>query len=605
VTIGVIVTPILLLVILAAMPWGAFKSGIESRLSARFGRPVTIGSVKRVDAFSLWPTIRVRDLRIPQADWAGKGYLAVIPDVTVRFPALPLLIGRFRPEDIVASGGQLSLVRDAQRRVNWSKGGQADRRGGGDTPSLEDVTITNMHVTYRDAVQSRSFDVLVNSDRRQVRIAGTGIVRGAPVTVGFAAPAIHESVGRPWPFRLDMAGKDLTMRVTGTMRHVLDSRHMHIAVAASASDLKMIDAIIEAGLFGTQPVKLSARASRDGGDWTVEALHGTIGRSDISGKVAVTKHDGRTRLSGSLTSNAMNFDDLASNEGQAKAIALERAEGPKLVPNMRVNLAKIVHTDGIIDFNVKSVIGGRRPSSIKSVSGKLTLDHQFLVVSGLRIGLSKGAITGSVKVDQRNGGAVPLVTLDLRLADSSVDALAGGGIDAGFAGRVRLTGRGSTIREAVGTSNGSIGLAATNGILPARIAALIGFDVGRGLTTDTSQTAALRCAVGRFVVRGGRAVADPLLIDTSMSQSRGSGTITFPQEALALSLTGAPKQDSTLRLPGSVTLAGTIRTPQLTLPKESRSLGNVLKGIGRAITGHQGPRATDADCGALVARALG
>ena len=154
------------------------------------------------------------------------------------------------------------------------------------------------------------------------------------------------------------------MAVTGTMRHALDSRHMDIAVTTRASDLKIIDAIIDAGLFGTQPVRLSAKASRDGSNWNVESLHGTIGRSDIAGKVVVTKRDGRTNLSGSMTSNALNFDDLASNEGLAKAVALEQAEGVKLVPDTRVNLGKIVHTDGMIDFTIRSVAGRRRSRAL-------------------------------------------------------------------------------------------------------------------------------------------------------------------------------------------------------------------------------------------------
>jgi hypothetical protein len=35
-----------------------------------------------------------------------------------------------------------------------------------------------------------------------------------------------------------------------------------------------------------------------------------------------------------------------------------------------------------------------------------------------------------------------------------------------------------------------------------------------------------------------------------------------------------------------------------------KSVGNIFKAIGRAISGDNGPRATDADCGALAARAL-
>ena len=47
------------------------------------------------------------------------------------------------------------------------------------------------------------------------------------------------------------------------------------------------------------------------------------------------------------------------------------------------------------------------------------------------------------------------------------------------------------------------------------------------------------------------------------------------------------------------------RDPQVVVPREVKSVGNILKGLGRAITGRQGPLATDADCGALSRRAIG
>jgi AsmA family protein len=40
------------------------------------------------------------------------------------------------------------------------------------------------------------------------------------------------------------------------------------------------------------------------------------------------------------------------------------------------------------------------------------------------------------------------------------------------------------------------------------------------------------------------------------------------------------------------------------VPKEVKSVGNVFKAIGRAITGKQGPTATDADCAGLAAQVL-
>lgn len=59
-----------------------------------------------------------------------------------------------------------------------------------------------------------------------------------------------------------------------------------------------------------------------------------------------------------------------------------------------------------------------------------------------------------------------------------------------------------------------------------------------------------------------------------------------------------------LRIPGSVTVAGTLQQPRLIVPPKGKSLGNILKAIGDRITGQNGPNASDADCAALVARAL-
>ena len=45
-----------------------------------------------------------------------------------------------------------------------------------------------------------------------------------------------------------------------------------------------------------------------------------------------------------------------------------------------------------------------------------------------------------------------------------------------------------------------------------------------------------------------------MLVDTSASQLRGTGTVRFPAERLDMRLTGAPKGDGLLRLPGAAFL---------------------------------------------------
>jgi hypothetical protein len=57
-----------------------------------------------------------------------------------------------------------------------------------------------------------------------------------------------------------------------------------------------------------------------------------------------------------------------------------------------------------------------------------------------------------------------------------------------------------------------------------------------------------------------------------------------------LTFTGAPKQASLLRLPGSVALSGSIRESQLVVPKNIKSVGNVLKVCSAPSPGNKGPR---------------
>lgn len=602
--VGLIGLIALLFIALAAMPWGYFRSSVEARLSKQLDRAVTIGSLDRVDRFSLSPTIALRNVRVAQASWAGAGDFAQVREARVTVPVIPLLFGNIRPSAIAVSGLRLWLVRDADRRTNWSKD-KPGRSGDRQLPLLNDLSIADAIISYRDAAQNRHAILRLRADPSSgLQVAGNGSVRGAAITLGASAPAVSRpNANRPWPFKAWINGEALSMRVTGSMDRPLDARHMAMAVAARAADLKLIDAVIEAGLFGTQPVRLSTHVRRDGPVWRIDALRGLIGRSDIAGALTVTKGD-RTTLDGSVISNNASFDDFASDAGLAAAVALEQAHGLKLVPNTRVNIAKIDQTDGTIRFTVRHLTGGRRPSSLTSLSGAVTIDHQLLTVP-LTIGLKRGAISGTAIVDQRGGRAIPIVTLDLTMRGSSIGALAGGDdVDARVDGRVRLRGPGSTIREAVGRSTGTIGLAARDGVLPAKIGALIGFDVARGLTAGKDEQAQLRCAIARFAVNDGLGRADPLIVDTSLSQSRATGTLNFPEEALALTMTGAPKQKSALRLPGSVTISGTLRSPKIVVPKETKSVGNILKAIGRSIGGDQGRRATSADCGSLAAQAL-
>lgn len=589
---------------LAAFPWGVLRETVARQASERIGRPVTIGRVERLGSFSFSPTVAIHDVVVPQAAWAGAGDLARIATARVRFSAWAMLVGRFDPQSVEIDGLNLALVRDGQRRVNWRRDGE--RGSDGATPQLGQLVLHNARVSYRDAWRQRNFVLRLSSDARGFVVSGKGDVRGEPVTVAARGPAIG-GTGGPWPFDARIDGPALSMAARGTMDAPFDLGHMTVDVTARADDLRLVDAIIEAGLIATQPVNLTAHARHEGRDWNVTSVSGRIGESELAGHITVRKINGRNKLDGAVTAERLRFDDFRSNEGAAKAAALVEAEGPRLVPNLRVNVAKIDHTDGTIAFTVKRLVDNGGAGAFTSVSGRVTLDHQLLVVDPLTFTMSRGVMSGTLRVDQRGGRPMPRVSIDLAIRDSSLGVIAGtagGEVDGRFDAHARLAGTGSTIREAVGNGDGTLGVIARDGRLPAKIASMIGFDAGRSLFTGGGEEAGLRCVALRLDVRHGVGRADPFVIDTTRSQSRGTGTITFPAETLNFEMVGHPKDRVVLRLPGSLHIGGTIKQPDVVIPPEVKSVGNIFKAIGRAIRGDQGPLASDADCGALARKVL-
>lgn len=593
---------LLALVVLAAFPWGMLRTVVEGRLSAALNRKVTIAAIDRIDGFSLHPVVRLRQVRVPQAIWAGPGDLARVDEAQIRFAALPAIFGRFEPESIDVRGLRLKLIRDKAGRESWA--GDDDGEARTSRPRIGHLGISDSVVEYRDAKRDRGATVRLTADsRRGVLLAGRGRILGEPVAIIARGGAI-DGLGPDarWPFRARIEGSAVGMTFAGTMDRPLDFGHFTADATAHASDLALIDAIIEAGLPATQPVRLSGNVRRDAPRWRITGFSGTIGRSDIAGHGTIDKRDGRSRVVGDLTANRFDFDDLSSDEGRRIAAAKRARYGKRIVPDTAIDLDNVARSDGELKIAVRQLLW-RDPSPFRTLRGTIKVDRSRVIFDPLVVGLVHGTMAGRVIVDQRRGGPQLTIRLEAERARLS-DFFPGSGIDGALRGHIRLDGPGRTIRSAVGRSSGSIALVARDGSMPARAASLLGQDIGRGVTTGEEDRAVLRCLIVRLDVAGGTARPNPILIDTSRASTRAVGTIDMASERLMLSLAGAPKKGSLLRLAGTVPVSGTIKAPVVRVPAQAKSAGGILKMLGRAIAGKQGPVAGDADCPALSAKAL-
>ncbi|MDE1916837.1 MAG: AsmA family protein [Sphingomonadales bacterium] len=599
---GAILLLILALLGLAAFPWGLLKSRIEAHMTGAIGRPVMIGSMERLDSFSFHPLIRLTRLRIPQPAWVrpGLGDLARVERIDMRLSAWSLLTGKVSVEQVDATGASLQLYRNRDGRRNWTNG-RGHSSGG---PTLGQLRVANSHLRYVDEKRDRSFDLAVAADDTGLRLDGQGLIMGHGVTVQACGGAVNARRG-PWPFSLTLDGKAVGLAMTGTMAAPLDLDHLRAAVKGHAQDLRLLDALIEAGLPGTQAVSLTAQVSRAGPDWTIETLAGTIGRSDIEGHAVIIKRHGRTRITGALSADHFDFGDLSSNEGKARAAAMRARTGPRLLPASAIDLTHVRHTDGSLDLRVAHLLWPG-PSPFRSLHAHLSLERSQLRLDPLTVGMHHGVFAGTMVIDQHTPGQKdPKLTLSMTMQGARLlDVFPRAHIDGGLRGRMMVSGYGHRLRDAFGRGNGVIALVGHDGLIPARTASLLGQDAGRGITTGKQELASLRCVVMRLDLHSGVARAAPIVIDTSRALTTVSGSIRLSDERLFLTLKGAPKQASVLRLPGQIEVNGTIKAPDIRVPAHDRSLGGAIAMVVKGITGHQAPLAHDADCDRLARRAM-
>jgi uncharacterized protein involved in outer membrane biogenesis len=389
-----------------------------------------------------------------------------------------------------------------------------------------------------------------------------------------------------YPFTVSLQSPALELTAKGNMQGVLNTDRFNASLSARAPTLKNLDRIIEAGLFGTQKIDLRADIRHKDKDWFVDKLNGSIGRSNLSGKADILKRDGRTKIDANIKFATLDFDDLADDAGLAKAAALTRRIGPRVLPNTRINLSKMGPTDGQMVFAVDRLLS-RRDTVFRRVQGKLSLDHKLINITNLVIGLKSGRMTGSVQVDHRSGA--PKLSTDLTLTGASISDLIGNGdiVTATMRGRITLSGTGDTFRDALEKANGKAAMVASDGSVRATVAHVLGQNLGGAVEEiigDPKARVPLRCLVANFDARNGILTPSPLAIDTKVSIGRGEGRITLKGETISLILRGGAKGKSALRIVDPIKISGTLNAPDVSVAglgtakdAEKPSLGDVLK----------------------------
>lgn len=623
---------IALLALIALWDWNWLRGPIERQVQARTGRDFDIGGDLDI---ALGRTVRVRAdaVRFGDADWSRRRDMAVADRLQFDIELWPLLRGDVRIPDLRLQRPRLHLENDRKRGGNWVFG-----ETGGAGPSFGRVWIEQGELSFLDPV-SRSdmrFEIAslapgANDAAAPIAARGGGRWKGNRFSLQGRAESPLELRDRERPYRLDLRATAGATRAhaRGSLVDPLRLRDFDLRLALSGQDLADLYPLIGVATPPTPPYALDGRLTRDIAGarttWHYDDFTGKVGDSDLGGRASVETGGARPYLRADLRSRRLDFDDLggfvgaapqtgrgeSSNPELAALAARERASA-RVLPDTPYRLDKLRAMDADVRWKAQRIDAPGWP--IDNMDAHLLLEAGVLRLQPLDFGVADGRIRSTVRMDARQPTIATHAQIDARgltlakllpTVDLARDAVGKVG------GQIALDGRGNSIADMLGSSDGDIALGMGSGKISNLLMEFTGIDIAEIIKFKLGhdRQIPIRCAFGDFEVREGVMRTRALAFDTSDTLLVGDGKIDLGDETLDLILRARPKDRSLFTLRSPLKVSGTFKHPKAK-PDYARlglrgaaalALGTIAPPAALLATIELGP-GKDAACGGKYAR---
>jgi uncharacterized protein involved in outer membrane biogenesis len=555
---------------------------------------------------------------------------------TVRLSLLPLLRGRLEVQRAELVRPRVFLARDADGQANWNFEKLAEMAASPEKrpppPTVGRLHIEDGEVVLRDAVLPAELRLAIASapaaadGREQVRIEGKGTLRKAPVTIDGTAgsPTSLAESRQPFPLRMEVRAGNTGASFDGTFE---PSRVGRIDGRAklSGADLAELGSIARLPIPWTPRYAFAGRVTRESAVWTVHELEGTMGNSDIAGRVSL--EEGKPpRLRGELVSRRLDYRDLGGIVGlppggrptQAasaaqRAEAERRKQSPRRLPDKTYDLQALRRLDAEVDFRATRFTATQLP--LEGMAMHISLAGGALAVRPFGFSIAGGKVSGAMRVDARRDVMRASADLTVRSVDvgRAFPALKPPrGATGKLTGRARLEASGNSVAALLGTLDGDVAMISAGGTASALTLVLSDLDLARAasLLVRGDESAAVHCVVGDFGAKQGVLALRTLVADTEVEKIEGRGQVDFRTERYDLQLAAHSKQP-TLALQGPINVKGTFARPEVlpaVAPVAARlgaavALGVVATPIAALIPLIDPGLAEDSDCAALIGAA--
>jgi AsmA family protein len=501
-------------------------------------------------------------------------------------------------------------LRDARANLEWDRQGKrntwtfSESEGEPlDLPAIRRAAITGSRVRYRDPPMLLDVDVGFQTVRARetsvddrIGFSGGGTLRAKPFTLSGSLNSVNETV-RGGRNRLAMRAESTGHRLdlTGTLPSAFQLEGAPLRIDVRGPNLARLFDFLGVAIPDTRQYRLTSALMRRDEAWRFTGMDGRFGASDVAGAMTITMPNDRLRIDADVRSRVLDIIDAGPFIGYDPYAVAERGtvvqnEGgrPRMLPDAPLRIEAISRFDAHVNYRAARIRMENNP--ISNLALTLDLDNRLMKLSPLTFDIARGHFASDISIDARQQ---PVRTdIDARLSPTPMGILLArfGAEQSGTTGtikaRVQLNGRGDTVREMLGTSNGRIAFIMPKGTFWTRNVQLAEIDIGtfvqKMFEKKLERPVQINCGLIAFTVRGGLAAADPILIDTTRNVITGRGGFSFRNESLDLGVEADAKTFSLFSGQSPVGVSGYFAQPSIN-PISGELLARAGIGLGLAV----------------------
>jgi AsmA family protein len=605
---------------------------INGDLSATWQREPMVGGLA---AMVPWPEFTARDVQIANPSWASQPQFARLDAVRFRLSPLGLLAHRISIPSMQLTQPDIDLERNLQGQATWDFSLPQSRTPSTWTLDLGAVGFDRGQIALNDALrkiklkisveplqQAIPFDQIVAQESAEARTqadktAGSkageavanaedndnaseshaaasktnyqfawkadGIYQGVPAsgTGRIGAVLALQQTELPFPIQARLHIGDSHIGLVGTLTDPTHLAALNLRLWFASSSMAKLYPIIGITLPDTPPFATEGRLKGEfhgnGSQFSYQHFRGRVGGSDLSGDLDYSSGGARPKLSGTVQSKVLQFDDLApligadsNTEKQQRGDAVAQPTDKALpVEPFRTDRWQVMDAD--VNFSAASILRGSR-LPIQSLNTHLVLSNGLLQLDPLNFGVAGGTVNSHVRLDGGTSpmqGKLQLQARHLKLKQlfptfESMQTSLGeinGNADMGM--------RGNSIAALLDHANGELKLLMNDGAISKTLLETAGLNVGNIVIGKLfgDKTVKINCAASYLVANDGLFDARLFVLDTEDATVNVTGTANMANEQLNLDVVPHTKGVRIFSLRSPLYVRGTLKNPDVGVQK--------------------------------------